>query len=238
MIDTRKYNKDIKKAIKHFWDTRSNQLSKQKNSNSSDQGSRGAVTGGKQLDGFIELLKKIVIDVGINEKYIYTKGNHLPGFFRPSKDWDFLVISPKNHLIASIELKSQVGSFGNNFNNRTEEALGSAVDFWTAFKENAFPNQQPPWLGYLLIVEKSLKSTKNVRINEPHFKVLSEFNNTSYSDRYKLFCQKLMLERHYSGTSLILTNDDYEFFSESEVSIYSFLNSFIGYLEGKVIEFK
>ena len=38
-------------------------------------------------------------------------------------------------LLAVIELKSQVGpSFGNNFNNRTEEAIGSAVDFWTAYR--------------------------------------------------------------------------------------------------------
>jgi hypothetical protein len=46
----------------------------------------------------------------------------LPGYFRPTKLWDVLVIHDKR-LLAAIELKSQVGpSFGNNFNNRTEEA--------------------------------------------------------------------------------------------------------------------
>ena len=60
------------------------------------------------------------------------------------KDWDFLIISLANQLIAAIEFKSQVGSFGNNFNNRTEEALGSAVDLWTAFKEKGFPQTVPP----------------------------------------------------------------------------------------------
>ncbi len=33
-------------------------------------------------------------------------------------------------LLAGIEFKSQVGSFGNNYNNRTEEAIGSAADIW------------------------------------------------------------------------------------------------------------
>ena len=61
----------------------------------------------------------------------------IPGYFRPTKMWDALVIY-KSRLIAAFELKSQVGSFGNNFNNRTEESIGSANDFWTAHRENAF----------------------------------------------------------------------------------------------------
>jgi hypothetical protein len=52
----------------------------------------------------------------------------LPGFFRPTKEWDLLAIHD-GKLLAVIEAKSQVGpSFGNNFNNRTEEAMGSALD--------------------------------------------------------------------------------------------------------------
>lgn len=44
-------------------------------------------------------------------------------------------------MIAAVELKSQVGpSFGNNCNNRTEEAIGTAHDFWTAYREGAFWN--------------------------------------------------------------------------------------------------
>ena len=51
-------------------------------------------------------------------------------------------------LLAAFEFKSQVGpSFGNNFNNRTEEALGSATDLWTAFREGAFQTSQRPWLA-------------------------------------------------------------------------------------------
>ena len=121
----------------------------------SDQGNRNAVTGGKQLDGFINLMTKVAIDIGIPENCIYAKGNKIPGFFRPTKDWDLLIISPKGKLISVLEFKSQVGSFGNNFNNRTEEALGSAVDLWTAFRENGYPQKQPPWVGYLMLVEKN-----------------------------------------------------------------------------------
>lgn len=101
-----------------------------------------------------------------------TRSNQLPGYIRPTKDWDFLIISPSKKLISVIEFKSQVGSFGNNFNNRTEEALVSAVDFWTAFRENVYPNQQAPWVGYLMAVERCEKSTSVVKVAEPHFKVI------------------------------------------------------------------
>jgi len=52
-------------------------------------------------------------------------------------------------LIAAIEAKSQVGpSFGNNFNNRTEEAMGSALDLWTAFRKRDYLDNPQPFLGY------------------------------------------------------------------------------------------
>jgi hypothetical protein len=48
-----------------------------------------------------------------------------------------------------MEFKSQIGpSFGNNFNNRTEEALGSATDIWAAYREGAFkPSSRPFAIG-------------------------------------------------------------------------------------------
>lgn len=57
-------------------------------------------------------------------------------------------------MIAAVEFKSQVGpSFGNNFNNRSEEAIGSAHDIWTAFREGAFGAQSRPFIGWLILVE-------------------------------------------------------------------------------------
>ncbi|AEE53378.1 PaeR7I family type II restriction endonuclease [Haliscomenobacter hydrossis] len=231
-LSTEKYNELIFKAIKHFWDTRNAQVT---GSTKADQGNRSAVTGGKQLDGFIELLVKVSEDLGVPKTCIYTKGNSLPGYFRPTKDWDFLIISPKKQLIAVIEFKSQVGSFGNNFNNRTEEALGSAVDFWTAFREQGFIQTQVPWVGYVILVEKADKSTFPVRLQEPYFNIRPEFQATSYLDRYALLCQKLMQERHYTATSLIWTNEHFEYGALNEdISFDSFMLSFMGFIQGKL----
>jgi len=242
-MDSFKYDKELKTAIRQFWKTRQAQSQQQKQRNVSDQGTRGAVTGGKQLDGLVALLKKIAIDAGVPGKCIYTKGNELPGFFRPTKDWDFIIISPQGKLVACLEFKSQVGSFGNNFNNRTEEAIGSAVDIWTAFREKVFPGDLAPWLGYLMVVEKCDRSTRPVSIHEPHFKVIKEFVGTSYLKRYEILCRKLVLERLYTSVSVIWTEKPrggvvkYGCMN-NELSFETFVNSFVGYLSGRANEFR
>ena len=173
----------------------------------SDAGLRSAVTGGAQMDGFIRLFTEIIIDAGMEERYVFRKKLlQLPGFFRPTKEWDFVVVK-NGHLVATIEAKSQVGpSFGNNFNNRTEEAMGSALDLWTAFREGAFNGGVQPFLGYFFMLEDCDASIRPVRVKEPHFKVFPEFVGASYMKRYELFCRKLVLERHYTSASFITSN--------------------------------
>jgi len=238
----RKYEKILANAIRQFWATRQGQLKKQKKYGIADQGSRGAVTGGKQLDGFLELLAKISIDAGVPRECIFTKNSVLPGYFRPTKEWDFIVISPKKHLLACIELKSQVGSFGNNFNNRTEEALGSAIDIWTAYREGGFPDQPAPWLGFLMIAERSGKSTAPVKLEEPHFKTRKEFGNSSYLERYQILCRKMMRERLYTQACLIWTQRNGKGItyghSADELSFNSFVLSYLAYLKGRKNEFR
>ena len=202
-------DKETSRAVAHYWLTRKAQRDNQKNKGKSDAGLRSAVTGGAQMDGFIQFFTRLIIDAGIDDKYIYNKRlMELPGFFRPTKEWDLLVVKD-GHLIAAIEAKSQVGpSFGNNFNNRTEEAMGSALDLWTAFREGAFNGGIQPFLGYFFMLEDCGASNRPVRIKEPHFKVFPEFVGASYLKRYELFCQKLILERHYTSASFITSDSD------------------------------
>ena len=163
------------------------------------------------MDGFVELSCKLIKEAGIADEYIFTKKRFLdlPGFFRATKEWDLLVVAEKR-LLAAIELKSQVGpSFGNNFNNRTEEAMGSALDLWTAFRENAFEHAVRPWLGYLFLLEDCPQSRRPVKVREPHFKVFPDFDGASYVKRYELFCRKLVLERHYDAAALLTSDKEH-----------------------------
>ena len=152
------YSEQIAVAVKHFWQTRLNQGSNQGSvSGKKDAGNRTAVTGGAQLDGFVSLLAMILQDSGLSDHQIYTdkKDLVLPGFFRPAKQWDLVVVAD-HILLATIEFKSHVGpSFGNNFNNRVEEALGSSTDILSAFREGAFRPSLRPWLGWWLLRTES-----------------------------------------------------------------------------------
>lgn len=197
------------KAVAHYWRTRSAQRTKQKKGGKADQGLRGAVTGGAQMDGFIDLFCEVVIQAGIPEQYVFRKKSiELPGFFRPTKEWDLLVVRDQSLLVA-IEAKSQVGpSFGNNFNNRTEEAMGSALDIWTAYRNQAFLSSPQPFLGYFFMLEECEASKRAVSVREPHFKVFPEFVSASYMKRYELFCRKLSLERQYTASAFITSRSD------------------------------
>jgi hypothetical protein len=159
-------------AVAHFWATRSNQDASQgSQSGSRDAGNRAAVTGGKQLDGFVNLLADLIEDEGMPRQCLHASKTTLPGYFRPEKDWDFLVVAG-GQLIATVEFKSQVGpSFGNNFNNRVEEAVGNATDLNTAFREGAFRTSARPWIGYLMLRESTERSLSAVRTKESHFPV-------------------------------------------------------------------
>jgi hypothetical protein len=228
------YTKEIKSAVSFFWKAKKNQLAA-----SIDKSNRGAVVGGKQMDGFISLLQKVAKDAGIPDSCIFTKNNYVPGFFRSSKNWDLLVVTPSKKLIAAIELKSQVGSYGNNFNNRAEEAIGSAVDLWTAYRENQFPNQQSPWLGYLMVVGKDAGSSTPVKNNECLYPVLPEFKDASYIERYKILCEKLQLERHYTTTALLWTSNEKKYGDVADdITLKSFLKRFAGHLKVLEDEFK
>ncbi len=199
-------DKRIQKAVKIFWTTRSNQDKRQgATTGKRDTGKRTAVTGGKHLNGFVNLCREIVTEAGIPEANVYWRGKKtVPGFFRAEKDWD-IVVSTTNQLIAIIEFKAQVGSFGNNCNNRMEEAIGSASDLWASYREGVLKPSIRPWLGYVFLLEDCEKSRKPVRVTQSHFAVLPEFVGASYSIRYEIFLEKLLRERLYDGASLILT---------------------------------
>lgn len=196
-------------AVRDFWRIRQGQDERQRLRGGSDQGARSAVTGGKQMDGFVRVIKAHLLEAGVTPDELFTETKlELPGFYRPSKEWDLVVVR-RGELLAAIELKSQVGpSFGNNFNNRVEEALGVASDTWTAFREGAFGTSPSPWLGYLFLLEDCPRSAAPVAVQEPHFSVFPEFKDASYARRYELFCRKLVRERQFNSVCFLMASQE------------------------------
>lgn len=231
------YEIKARESVKAFWGNREAAKQKQIELGKADQGERAGVTGGKNMDGFIELILEIVEANGLGHAEIHLSKSvlTLPGYFRPTKLWD-LLITYQGELIAAIELKSQVGpSFGNNFNNRTEEAIGTAHDFWTAYREEAFGKQPRPFVGWLMLVEDADKSRSPVRDASPHFPVFPEFQGASYLKRYDVLCQKLVQEQLYTTTALITSpRSAIETGEFSDMSSMTNLKTFITTLAGHI----
>jgi len=202
--------KGVRDAVCHFWRTRARQAKAQgAKSGDRDRGARSAVTGGAHLDGFADLIRGLIVGAGVSDAAVHRRTRvELPGFYRAEKKWD-LVVVVDSRLFATIEFKAQVGpSFGNNYNNRTEEALGNATDYWAAYREGAFRGSPKPWLGYLMLLEDAAGSTRPVSVSEPHFPVFDEFRDASYAKRYEILLTKMVRERLYDAACLILSPSD------------------------------
>lgn len=188
------------------------------------------MTGGKHMDGFIRLVRAIVVEAGLLNARVFCKpledpsmprprrrradakeppeaiatDTILPGWFRAEKDWDLVVLAGRL-LVAVVEFKSHVGSFGNNCNNRIEESLGNSTDLLAAYREGAFRPSLRPWLGYLMLLEEAPRSTRPVRVREPHFRVFPEFRGASYAERYNQLLTKLVRERLYDSCCFLMS---------------------------------
>jgi Restriction endonuclease XhoI. len=185
------------------------------------------------MNGFITLVRDLLVEGGLAQAHVFCeKALELPGWYRPEKKWD-LVIVADGQFLAGMEFKSQVGSFGNNYNNRAEEAIGSATDLWAAYREGAFKPSARPWLGYLMLLEEAPGSMGPVANHEPHFAVFPEFKDSSYARRYEILLTKLVRERLYDAACFLLsdaTNGPEGIYREpaAELSFENFATSLLG----------
>ncbi len=219
------FEERVKAAVRRFWTGRSGKLSERKQG-----GSRDSVVGGQNMNGFIELVTHVAEHCGLPADAVHSKRSKaaLPGFFRATKDWDAVVIH-RQRLLGVFEFKSQVGSFGKNFNNRSEEAIGSAADLWVAHHQGAYGQRpasgnriaedsparlnpiyqadpRPPFVGWLMLLEECDRSTRTkVRCVEPHFPVFPAFKDKPYAARYQILCERLVERRLYSAAALELS---------------------------------
>lgn len=184
---------------------------------------------GRNMQGFAGLVNQVVKYCGLPDHSVLVRKSSviLPGYFRATKNWDVLVVHERR-LLAVFEFKSQVGAFGNNFNNRAEEAVGSATDLWTANHEGAYrsPGEtsagqgslrdepvinpilraggKPPFAGWLMLLEECPESMQPVSVDEPHFPVFPQFQGASYAERYRILCERLVERRLYDAAALVL----------------------------------
>jgi hypothetical protein len=243
--------KRLQQAVQSYWDARARNKEKQVQSGKVDAGTRGEVTGGTQMGALEVLVADILCDAGLKRLDIRTRtALELPGYFRATKKWDLIVISQGNLLLA-MEFKSQAGkSIGNNVNNRSEEAVGSAKDIWIAYREGRFGKAPAPFLGYLFLLEDRSNVNTPVANKEPYFSVdpafrgemkaarggVEKYHGVSYSKRYELLCRRLVLERLYSSACFMMaTNEEHTKITQPADDLK--LQRFVAALRGHAVTF-
>lgn len=227
----------LRRAVQSYWDARTQNKAKQVEGGKIDAGTRGEVTGGTQMGAMEVLVADILCDAGLKKLDIKTRtALELPGYYRAEKKWDLIVVSD-GKLVTAMEFKSQVGpSFGNNFNNRSEEAIGSATDIWVAYREGRFGKTPAPFLGYFFLLQDCDRVKTPVRNKEPYFNVDLVFDGASYSKRYELLCRRLVLERVYSAACLVMATNAKKTKITQPAEDLSF-QRFVAALRGHVVTF-
>jgi Restriction endonuclease XhoI len=73
----------LRAAVRQFWTTREAQARKQRSvSGAKDAGARSAVTGGAQMNGFVNLVRDLLCDSGLPKPQVYCdKCVEIPGWY-------------------------------------------------------------------------------------------------------------------------------------------------------------
>ncbi|MFI9364003.1 PaeR7I family type II restriction endonuclease [Kitasatospora sp. NPDC053057] len=229
---------DFEDAVAAYWGVKQAQEDQSAIKAAVGAGTAGSVRGGKHFDSIAALLAKFFLEAGYPRESIRITTSQrleLPGYYRPQKQWD-VVVAYENTLVAAFELKALGGpSFGNNYNNRVEEALGSAVDLRRAALADLYPGEKP-WLGYFFIMQDEEGSRRPVKPAEGAFPVEDIWRGKSYQERFGIFCQRLMAEQLYDAVCYVTSSATDPKPSEPIASLdwrhfSAAINARIGYLQ-------
>jgi hypothetical protein len=196
---------DLDTAISAYWAAKEEQRAAAEAVSSSAEGNAKAVRGGGHFNPVANLLARFFTDAGYPAESIAASGRKtvLPGHFRPNKAWDLVVVH-KEVLVAAIELKALGGpSYGNNYNNRVEEALGNAVDLSHANRAGLI-GREKPWMGYFFLLEDSpeARQPQEPRTN-PAIPTAPEWPVLSVRERFSLTGRRLLDEGLYNAVCYV-----------------------------------
>jgi hypothetical protein len=200
--------KDLDLAVAAYWKTKGAQLKAAEAIQSTAEGTSKAIRGGKHFNPVVNLIARFFIDAGYPEESIGATGarTNLPAYYRPAKAWDLVVVH-RGVLVAAIELKALGGpSFGNNYNNRVEEALGNGSDLARAHL-GSLVGPEVPWLGYFFMMQDHPKSRRPCRKpNGKSFPYEEIWKDRSYQDRFVVTGERLLDERVYDAVCYVVSS--------------------------------
>jgi hypothetical protein len=115
------------------------------------------------------------------------------------------VVVHKGVLVAAVELKALGGSYGNNYNNRVEEALGSSIDLSRANQEGLV-GPEKPWTGYFFLMNDEAASRRPLKPQGGPFPVEEFWRGLSYQERFELTASRLADQSFYDAVCYVISS--------------------------------
>jgi hypothetical protein len=203
------YRADLELAIAAYWRTKDEQEAAADEIRSTAEGTAKTVRGGGQFNPLVNLISRFFTDAGYPLESVGVEGRKvtLPGFFRPNKRWDLVVVH-KGVLVAAIEMKALGGpSFGNNYNNRIEEAIGNSIDLSRANLED-LTGPEKPWLGYFFLMNDEEGSRRPTSPREGCFPIEEFWLGRSFQERFEITASRLLDEKFYDSICYVISSTE------------------------------
>ncbi len=173
---------------------------------------------------FLSLLARDFSDLGWNP-HVARSANDVEalvsGHFRPAKTWDIVCRGAQGLPRICVEFKSQVDSYGNNENNRYEEALGSGLDARARHGREIA-------LGFLLVLCEEDATTRPTR-DRLAAGTDEAFMSSSHASRREEFARRIVAFRindlpFYDAAAVLLVRRDgtYRLPTDPDLDIRSF----------------
>ncbi|MCG5446182.1 PaeR7I family type II restriction endonuclease [Micromonospora sp. NIE79] len=191
-------------SCRSYWTTRDKQSITGKG-----EGLAAAVRAGKHFGSVQALVESVFIDCGYGERnFLRDRSATVPGHYRVTKNWD-LIVHQGDTLIAALELKSLgANSAANNFNNRTEEAIGNATDLRLAHAQTGMYGDLSPWAGFMFLIEESAETIYPVGGLSSKWPVDAEFRNSSYLKRGEILSRRMLQQGLYDAVCFVTSSQN------------------------------
>lgn len=171
-------DQEIAAAVADFWSVRT-----------------GGTQSAKHDKAFLNLIAAELAQLGWPAhvaKYFSDRDAVVGGHFRVAKSWDIVCRDAAGIPRICVEFKSQVDSYGNNENNRYEEALGSGLDLRAKHGPATV-------LGFVFVIcdEPATRTITKARLPD----LDPAFLNSTHIDRRRIFTERIT-EFELNGQSL------------------------------------
>ncbi|WP_328465254.1 PaeR7I family type II restriction endonuclease [Streptomyces sp. NBC_00448] len=178
-------------ALRGWIDTRIEQALRSNSTGNAQDGNRPAVTGGKHLNAIDRLVQDELAATGARGLELrVARSAVLPGYYRPTKAWDLLVLQHGEPVLA-VEYKSMSGSEGKNLNNRADEVFGVAEDVRQAEIHGLLPRTMRR--AYVFVMAMTPASTKPVTVPQVAAgRSDPAFEGAGYLERSALMCERML----------------------------------------------